>query len=357
MGQSDSSRLKQSASSTTAAPRVAVTNRSQARVQQSSKADRALSIITAGSKTHRSLSSGERSRVETSRVASVQQDAESVDEIRDASKALNLSLVEPQFTLKDTVVPDRSDQNAVPRGTSTNVLKPNNVAAREVVDISKPRFNDRLQASVGARNVDSAVENSPTADAIASTKTNPVTTAERHDVGLNNTPVNKSELPFAADQSAELARIEKSVSPDIVEPPTLGAALPTKPADNIEPETVVGEALSSRPTTVGENPVTVVSALKLPNDVIPRQEKFSYVEAIPASYDIGGGGVLLSGSAESHSRFHYVGRIGVANTYQELRVGGGYYLTPASADRFTVMLEAGVEHGVFNLNDEHVFSR
>jgi len=257
----------------------------------------------------------------------VQQDAESVDEIRDTSKALNLSLVEPQFTLRDAVVPERSDRNVVPRGTNTNVIKPNNVAAREVIDISKPRFNDRLQASasVGERSVDNVIENSPTVGVIASTKATAVTTTERHVAGLNKAPVNKSELPLASNQSAEFARIEKTLSADIVEPPTLSAALPTKPAGKVEPETVIGEELSSRPTNVGETPVTVVSALKLPNDVIPRQEKFSYIEAIPASYDIGGGGVLLSGSAESHSRFHYVGRIGVANTYQELRVGGGYY--------------------------------
>lgn len=97
--------------------------------------------------------------------------------------------------------------------------------------------------------------------------------------------------------------------------------------------------------------VGILSALRLPSSVRSREDNFSYVEAMPANFDLGGNGVVLKGSTESHSRFHYVGRIAVADTYHEVMLGGGLYLTPKAADRFTLVLQAGVEHGSFQLED------
>lgn len=95
-----------------------------------------------------------------------------------------------------------------------------------------------------------------------------------------------------------------------------------------------------------------MSALKLPNTVRASAREFSYIEALPVNFDVGGYGMMLEGSAASHSRFQYLGRLGVASTYSEFMVGGGYYLTPLSADRFTMVLLAGVEHGSFSLSDK-----
>ena len=51
-------------------------------------------------------------------------------------------------------------------------------------------------------------------------------------------------------------------------------------------------------------------------------------------------------------RFHYLGRVGLANSYQEVLLGGGYYLTPPNADRLTVVLTAGLEYGNHEFSDE-----
>ncbi|NND90723.1 MAG: hypothetical protein HKN42_07640 [Granulosicoccus sp.] len=102
----------------------------------------------------------------------------------------------------------------------------------------------------------------------------------------------------------------------------------------------------------GAGGVNFMSALRLPAEVRASSRNFDYLEALPVSYDVGGTGMMLEGSGSSHSRFHYIGRIGVTGNYQELMAGGGYYLTPASADRFTVVLLAGVEYGNFELVDD-----
>ena len=95
-----------------------------------------------------------------------------------------------------------------------------------------------------------------------------------------------------------------------------------------------------------------MSALRLPNNVRASSRDFSYLEALPASFDVGGNGLVLEGSAQSHARVQYMGRIGVTATYRELMVGAGYYLTPRTADRLTVVLLAGVEYGSFELTDD-----
>lgn len=112
-------------------------------------------------------------------------------------------------------------------------------------------------------------------------------------------------------------------------------------------EEIQNSASKTAPTQVG-----ILSALKLPASARGREDNFSYVEALPASFDVGGSGVVLKGSTQSHSRFHYVGRVAVTNTYQEVMIGGGLYLTPRAADRFTMVLQAGVEHGSFQLEDD-----
>ena len=96
----------------------------------------------------------------------------------------------------------------------------------------------------------------------------------------------------------------------------------------------------------------MLSALRLPAKARPSSREFDYLQAMPAAYDIGGGGVMLEGSVQNRARFQFLGRLGVADTYQEAMVGGGYYLTPAKATRMTVVLLAGIEYGSFELSDE-----
>jgi len=98
----------------------------------------------------------------------------------------------------------------------------------------------------------------------------------------------------------------------------------------------------------------LLTALRLPADTRQSSRDFAYIEAMPVSYDVGGNGVLLEGSASSHTRFHYVGSVGATAEYQEVMVGAGYYLTPADADRLTVVLVAGLEYGNFELSDDQL---
>jgi hypothetical protein len=114
----------------------------------------------------------------------------------------------------------------------------------------------------------------------------------------------------------------------------------------------VTEELKGTVSSNAASQVGSLSALKLPDSVHKETDRFSYVEAMPVSFDVGGSGLMLKGSSESHSKFHYVGRIGVTDAYQEAMLGGGYYLTPSSAGRLTMVLQAGVEYGSFRLEDD-----
>lgn len=96
----------------------------------------------------------------------------------------------------------------------------------------------------------------------------------------------------------------------------------------------------------------LATALRLPSNTRASSRDFGYLEAMPASFDLGGNGVVLEGSAQSHKRFQYFGRLGVAETYTNIMLGGGYYLTPRQATRMTVVLLAGLEHGDYELADE-----
>ena len=96
----------------------------------------------------------------------------------------------------------------------------------------------------------------------------------------------------------------------------------------------------------------VLSALRLPSGIRASSREFRYMEAMPVSYDIGGAGVMLEGSGQGASRFQWLGRIGVADTYREVMIGGGYYFTPANATRMTFVVLAGLENGSFELSDE-----
>ncbi|MBX2880043.1 MAG: porin family protein [Granulosicoccus sp.] len=98
----------------------------------------------------------------------------------------------------------------------------------------------------------------------------------------------------------------------------------------------------------------IASALRLPPSIHTTPTSFSYIEALPADFDFGGSGLMLEASAQSHQKFQYLGRIGIAGDYRKFFLGGGYYLTPARATRLKVVLLAGVEHGDYELRDEQL---
>ena len=103
-----------------------------------------------------------------------------------------------------------------------------------------------------------------------------------------------------------------------------------------------------------DTPSPLLQALRLPPATRASSREFGYVDAMPTSYDYGGGGVVLEGSAGLGSRFRALARIGAATDYQELLLGGSWYLTPPMADRLTVVLTTGVETGRFELEGRGV---
>lgn len=164
--------------------------------------------------------------------------------------------------------------------------------------------------------------------------------------------VEKERLALAAETAAiEAAEAEKTGSDSLL---VTGAEREQKQLDSVAETARQVEPPGQTGINVADSTVAApitVSALRLPKKVRASSRNFSYLEALPVSYDVGGNGLLLEGSAASHSRFQYVGRVGVTADYQELMVGGGYFLTPQSADRLTVVLLAGIEYGNFELTD------
>lgn len=133
---------------------------------------------------------------------------------------------------------------------------------------------------------------------------------------------------------------------------SLSSANPVDTAPQAESEEAPVEAVaesldSDQGSTEAES--SPLSALRLPTDVRGSSDEFGYVQAMPLSYDIGGAGLQVEGSAELNNRLHVVARGATADSYRELMIGAGFHYTPPSADRMTLMLTGGLEYGEFPL--------
>ena len=149
------------------------------------------------------------------------------------------------------------------------------------------------------------------------------------------------------DTSLAVPNVDKNSEPTVAAANTL-----PETAKNADEDKAVAVVESAEQVGLPDASSGVVSAMRLPPDVRASNRDFDYIDALPTAYDYGGGGLMLEASADSHSRFHYVGRVGVVDSYQEVMVGGGYYLTPPNADRMTVVLTAGLEYGNHEWRDE-----
>lgn len=136
-------------------------------------------------------------------------------------------------------------------------------------------------------------------------------------------------------------------------------AVETKPAvtnsnEAIETTTqsIAKSAVTDSSNTTATLPTTT-SALKLPVSTRNSAREFDYVEGLPISYAFGGAGVQVAASISSH-RLQYLLQASVADTYQEALVGVGFFLSPSSADRLTVLLSTGIEYGKFQFQGESV---
>jgi len=118
-------------------------------------------------------------------------------------------------------------------------------------------------------------------------------------------------------------------------------------------ETDRQDALDEAATTVASNAgktneSVFVNALRMPPATRASSRDFSYLDAMPISYDFGGAGMWLEGSTTGSSRIRYLARAGLANEYQEVLLGASWFLTPAKADRLTLVGTVGVEAGHFD---------
>ena len=172
-------------------------------------------------------------------------------------------------------------------------------------------------------------------------------------------PATASESQQAVPTESETLAVETDDTSlaipdaDKISEPTVAAADPL-PATDARSDEDNSIAVTETAEQVGtpESSSAILSALRLPSAVRASSRDFDYVDALPTTFDFGGGGLSLEASADSHSRFHYLGRVGLASSYQEVLLGGGYYLTPPNADRLTVVLTAGLEYGNHEFSDE-----
>ena len=181
----------------------------------------------------------------------------------------------------------------------------------------------------------------------------------RNQQHLKDNAVTESETQQAVPTESETLAVETDDT-SLAVPDADNVREPTVAAANTLPETDVhGDeenalAVTETAEQVGtpDSSSGILSALRLPPAIRASSRDFDYVDALPTAFDFGGGGLSLEASADSHSRFHYLGRVGLANSYQEVLLGGGYYLTPPNADRLTVVLTAGLEYGNHEFSDE-----
>lgn len=118
-------------------------------------------------------------------------------------------------------------------------------------------------------------------------------------------------------------------------------------------ETDRQNALEEAATTVasdsGKTSESVfVNALRMPPATRTSSRDFSYLDAMPVSYDFGGAGMWLEGSAVGGSGVRYLARAGLANDYQEVMLGASWFMTPAKADRLTLVGTVAAEAGHFD---------
>lgn len=110
----------------------------------------------------------------------------------------------------------------------------------------------------------------------------------------------------------------------------------------------VAKANSSESSPIKET--TPVAALKVPAVLRNNSSDFDYLEGAPVNYDFGGAGMSVEASKSSHNRMQYLLNASAAESYQEAAIGVGVFVTPATAQRMTIIARAGLEYGMFNFS-------
>lgn len=154
----------------------------------------------------------------------------------------------------------------------------------------------------------------------------------------------KSEEQIIAERKSKVAAQTAASESDAIEKKEAVETSAQSIAKSSESDSSIGAA--TLPTTA--------SALKLPVSVRNSAQEFDYVEGLPISYAFGGAGVQVGASISSHRRMQYLLQASVADSYQEAQIGVGFFLSPSSADRLTVLLSTGIEYGKFQFQGESI---
>jgi len=157
-----------------------------------------------------------------------------------------------------------------------------------------------------------------------------------------------------------IGAVPEAVTKPATDKPSIAAAsdaaknaVDTEKADSAKESIAsVAKATSAKPKV----PATpgVLSALQLPLSLGRGSKDFDFIEGAPVSFDFGGAGLRLTASKSSHNRVQYVLRAALADTYQEVSLGVGYFVSPHNMPRVTFMANGGLETGRFEFRDDEL---
>ena len=183
----------------------------------------------------------------------------------------------------------------------------------------------------------------------------------RDDVQTENVQIEKVQIEKVQAENVQAENVQaEKVQAEKVQAEKVQAEKAQSPKSiaQQDKQPIVSKTIESvAKTQSSDTGVSVLSALRLPGATRASSREFTYLEVLPVNFDFGGGGIQLEGSLSSHQRWQYVARLGAARNYQEVLVGGSFFLTPVKANRLTVLLTAGLEYGTFELVDTDISTR
>lgn len=232
-------------------------------------------------------------------------------------------------------------------------------------DLATAYASDQLMAQQGAsaESGGDAATDSLSADTLrfktryikapASTKTASTPTKTRASSSASSAssaPIQQASVPAQTEkqrqqiESLPLATVEPLEGESSVE----SSNAPIADASILTTEVETVAATIAQPSVAVDVPAT--TAIRTPSASIgARARKFEYLSIMPMAYDFGGAGVQVAASSIQGEKFRVIGRLGLAEDYQEAMLGVSYVLAPANSDRLTFAVTGGLEYGRFDL--------
>ncbi len=168
-----------------------------------------------------------------------------------------------------------------------------------------------------------------------------------------------------ARERARMRAVAEAVATD-TQAPIASTVLPAPPiaaakSEEVKPELVdtdINSADETAMSTAAElssdaaPAPTLLSALQFPLSLNRGSKDFDFIEAAPVNYDFGGAGMRLTASKSSMDQLQYFLRASLAESYQEVALGLGYFISPQRLPRLTFMASSGFETGRLEFRDD-----